>query len=283
MDYIIHLLIIIGIYSIAAISLNFVAGYIGVLVVSHVAFLGIGAYTTALLMIHAGMNFFLAITCAFILSAVIAFFVAIPLLRLKDDSFILVSLGFAYIVNNIMLNWTELTRGPLGISGIPTPLEDKVAFLFLVMVFLAFTYWFFHRIVSSAYGVIMKGIRENDLVAGTLGHNALYHKYECFIVGSAFAAVAGGLLASYLSYIEPSKLFSPMMSIHLFIMVVIGGMGNLRSSILGVSLFWLIPEILRFVGFPTTVMAELQQITFGLILIVIMMYRPQGIAGNYKI
>lgn len=288
MDYLLHLSILISIWSILAISLNYVAGFTGILSLSHATFYGVGAYATAILTSQYGFTFFPSMAIGMALSAIVAWLASFPILRLKEDALVLVSFGFALIGFDIMLNWQNLTKGPLGIKGIQAPTVfgvsffEKPYFFILVLIVLALVYLFFKRITSSPYGTIIKSIRENPMVASVNGHNVLRFQRSVFVVGAMVAAVAGSFIAAYLTFIEP-KLFELMPSVTMLIMVIFGGLANLRGSVLGAAILLLIPEILRFMGIPHTILGETQQVIYGLILILIMTYRPQGLIGEYKI
>lgn len=288
MEYVLHLAILVTIWSILAMSLNYVAGYTGILSLSHATFYGIGAYATAILTTQYGFTFVPSVLVGIVLTAIIAYIASFPILKLKEDALVLVSFGFAIIMFNVMLNWQGLTKGALGIKGILAPTIFGVSFfakpMFLALVLLAAiaTYFFFKRITSTPYGIIMKGIRENQTVAGVNGHNVLRYQRSVFAVGAMFAALAGSFTATFLAFIEP-KLFELMPSVTMLIMVIVGGMASLRGSILGAALIMLLPEVLRFLGLPPSILAEVQQILYGVILILVLYFRPQGILGEYKI
>ena len=288
MDYILHLAITMSIWGILTLSLNYVAGFTGIISLSHATFYGIGAYSTAILTVKYGFSFLLSVAIGMFLAAVIAYIVSIPLLKLQEDAFILVSFGFAIIGYHVLLNWQSITNGALGIKGIKAPVifgfsfSGKPFFLCLVLVALICTYFILYRIVKSPYGTIMKNIRENSIVASVNGHDVTAYKRSVYTVGALFAALAGSLMATFLMFIEP-KSFELMISVFILIALILGGMGNLKGSILGAVFIILIPEILRFVGFPNTIIGEMQQITYGLILVLLMILRPQGLLGEYKI
>ncbi|MFH1410341.1 MAG: branched-chain amino acid ABC transporter permease [Patescibacteria group bacterium] len=144
------------------------------------------------------------------------------------------------------------------------------------------TYFFFRRITKSPYGIIIKGIRENRTVTAVNGHNVLRYQRSVFTVGAIFAAIAGSFTATFLAFIEP-KLFELMPSVLILIMVILGGMASLKGSVLGAFILILLPEVLRFLGLPPSILAEVQQMIYGLVLILVMYLRPQGLLGEYKI
>ncbi|MFH0838259.1 MAG: branched-chain amino acid ABC transporter permease [Patescibacteria group bacterium] len=288
MDYVLHLAIVVTIFSILSMSLNYVAGYTGILSLSHATFYGIGAYSTAVLTTQYGFSFVPSVMVGMVLTGVIAYLASFPILKLKEDSLVLVSFGFSIIMFNVMLNWTDLTKGPLGIKGIMAPeifglnFFSKPLFFALVLLVALITYFFFRRITRSPYGIIIKGIRENQTVVAVNGHNVLRYQRSVFVVGAIFAAIAGSFTATFLTFIEP-KLFELMPSVLILIMVILGGMASLKGSVLGALILILVPEALRFLGLPPSILAEVQQMIYGLVLILVMYLRPQGLLGEYKI
>lgn len=288
MDYILHLSIIVAIHSILAISLNYIAGFAGILSLSHATFYGVGAYTTAILTTQYGFTFIPSLLVGIMITTFISWLASFPILKLKDDSLVLVSFGFAIIAYNILLNWTSLTNGPLGIKGVLAPtifdfsFFQKPYFLALCLLLLIVTYLFFSHIVKTPYGTVIKGVRENAKVTSVNGHAVKSYQRSVFVLGALFASMAGSLIATYLSFIEP-KLFDLMPSVLLLIMVILGGMANLKGSILGAFILVVIPELLRFIGLPHQYLAEIQQMIYGLVLIAVMFWRPQGLMGEYKI
>lgn len=288
MDYVLHLAIVVAIFSILSMSLNYVAGYTGILSLSHATFYGVGAYATAILTTQHGFSFVASVVAGMLAAGMLAYLASFPILRLKDDSLVLVSFGFSIIMFHVMLNWNGLTRGPLGIKGIKAPeilglsFFNKPLFFALVLAIVFITYYVLRRITNSPYGIIMKGIRENKTVAAVNGHNVSSYQRSVFTVGAVFAGLAGSFMATFLTFIEP-KLFELMPSVLILIMVILGGMASLRGSVLGALMLILLPELLRFIGLPDAYLAEVQQMLYGLALILVMYLRPQGILGEYKI
>lgn len=287
-EYLINLAILFAIYAILGISLNLIVGYTGLLSVAHGAFYGIGAYSTAIFLTEFNVNFFVSIILGIVICAIISLLIGLVLSKFSGDYYALCSLGFNAIVFSIFLNWQDLTRGPLGISGITRPsifnfsLSSNLSFLFISAVLLLGVYFISVFITNSSFGRVLKAIREDEKAIQIFGYNTKYYKLVIFVIGSALAAVAGALFASYISYIDPST-FGISESIFVLSIIILGGLANLRGSILGALFLILLPELLRFVGFPTDVAAQMRQLTYGLLLILLMLYRPQGLMGEYKL
>ncbi|OHA59590.1 MAG: branched-chain amino acid ABC transporter permease [Candidatus Vogelbacteria bacterium RIFOXYD1_FULL_46_19] len=288
MDYFIHLAILIGIYSILGVSLNLVVGYTGLLSVTHAAFYGLGAYVVAILLTAYGWAFWPALLVAIIFTGLVAFLIGLVLSRFAGDYYALGSFGFNIIVFSIFLNWQSVTRGPLGIPGIARPeifgvsFGDNLMFLGLVVLLALLIYLAAEYIAHSSFGRVLKAIREDEQAIQVFGYRTAYYKLTVFALGAMMAAVAGGLFAVYITFIDPSS-FNLMESIFVLAIIILGGLANNKGAVLGAVFLILLPEVLRFVGFPSDVAAQLRQVVYGLLLIVLMVYRPQGLVGEYKL
>ena len=287
MEYLIHLAILFAIYAILGVSLNLVVGYTGLLSVTHAAFYGVGAYATAIFLTKADIGFFASVILGVIIVAVVSFIIGIVLSKFKGDYYALGTFGFNTIIFAIFLNWQGLTRGPLGIPGISKPelfgidFGNNFTFLILALIFLGLVYYISRFIANSSFGRVLKAIREDETAIAVFGYNTLYFKLAIFIISAAMAAIAGSLFASYITFIDPSG-FRLMESVFILAIVILGGLANLRGSILGALFLILLPEILRFVGFPADIAAQMRQVVYGVILVLLMLYRPQGLIGEYK-
>jgi|SRR3989344_4644620 len=288
MEYLIHLAILFAIYATLGLSLNLVVGYTGLLSVTHAAFYGVGAYATAILLTKTGVGFFTSVIFGIVIAITISFFIGVVLSKFKGDYYALGTFGFNTIVFAVFLNWQNLTRGPLGIPGISRPeffgidFTNNFTFLILSLVFLSLLYFVSRFIAGSSFGRVLKAIREDETAIAVFGYHTLYFKLAIFVISAAMAAVTGSLFASYITFIDPSG-FRLMESVFILAIIVLGGLANLRGSILGAFFIILLPEILRFVGFPADIAAQMRQVVYGMILILLMLYRPQGLVGEYKL
>lgn len=287
MNYFLHILIMCAIYLILALSLNLLIGFCGLFSIAHAAFYGIGAYISTLLMVKLGVNFFLTLPAAILGAMILAVIIAIPSLRLKGNYFFLSTLAFQIIVFSILYNWISLTRGPYGIPGIPKPkifgleFSDIPQYLILAIIICLIISLIFKNLYFSPFGRVLKAIREDEIVANALGKNVTKFKILTFIISGGLAAVAGSLYASYVTYIDPTS-FTLDESIFIFSIIIIGGTGNFKGPLIGTIIMIFLPEILRFLRIPDTVAANVRQIIYGLLLIIFMRIRPQGIFGEYK-
>jgi branched-chain amino acid transport system permease protein len=175
----------------------------------------------------------------------------------------------------------------MGLPGIPKfslfgyELQPVWAYLILVLVFICITVFAINRIVDSPFGRILKSIREDEIASLSIGKNVNRYKLIVFVVGAFFAGIAGSLYAHYITFIDPSS-FTVMESIAVLLMVVFGGMGSIKGSFIGALILVIFPEMLRFLGMPSSIAAPLRQMIHGLLLIVLMLKRPQGIIGEYR-
>jgi len=287
MSYLLHILIMVNIYAVLALSLNLLVGYTGLLSLCHAAFYGIGAYTGALLMVEVGLGFWLALLLAVTVTVLLSFTISIPSLRLSGDYFVLASLGFQVIVFTALYNWTALTNGPYGISGIPSPsffgttVNSPLAyFLFTGVVALVCTS-LLHLIGESPFGRVLKAVREDEMAASALGKDVSRFKVTAFAIAAGFAAVSGVLFAGYLRYIDPTS-FTIMESVFILSIIIIGGTGNTVGPLLGTVLLLFLPEALRFLGIPDAIAANMRQVIYGLVIIVMLRFRPEGLRGEYR-
>ena len=286
MDYLLHILILIAIFTVLSVSLELVAGQTGRLSLAQAAFYGLGAYTSALLATRWGGGFLVGALVGMLVAGLVSFIVSLPSLRLHEDYFVIATFGFQMILFSIFNNWIALTRGPLGVAGIPQPVifgwrvDERWKFLVLATIFAAFAYLLVWRITTSPFGRVLHAIREDEVFAKGLGKNTLYFKVAAFAVSAALAAMAGSLYASYVTYIDPTS-FTVMESILVVSMVIIGGAGSLWGPLVGAVVLVTLPEALRFVGLPTAVAANLRQIIYGSLLVVMMLFRPRGLVGKY--
>ncbi len=287
MDYLYHLLTLISIYTILAVSLNLMLGYTGLFSLAHAAFFGIGAYISGLLTLRLGLSFWLAMLLAIIGVVIIGAMLAIPTLRLGGDYFILAVLGFQIMISGVLYNWVDVTRGPFGLYGLRPPMlldysfSSPLAFMVLAGLLALILYLLANRMVTSPFGRVMRAMREDQIATQVLGKDIVTFKILVFAVASGYAAVAGSLYAHYFTAINPLS-FGLAESFFVVTMVILGGSGSLRGSVIGAAIVLLFPEALRLLNLPSTIAGPVQQIFFGLLLILCMLFRPQGLLGEYR-
>jgi len=293
LNLLIIVLIYICLFCILSLSLNLIAGYTGLLSLCHASFMSIGAYTTAIIMTKFNADFLLVLLLSGILASFFGIIIGLPTLRLKGDYLAIATLGFGEIVVNIIINWESLTRGARGIHDIPTAkifnyrlmpkdagILSKVIYFLLILIFLVLTYAFISKIIKSRFGRALEAIREDEIAAVSMGINITKYKVFSFAIGAFFAGIAGSLFSIYFLSISPGN-FTFNISIMILCIVVLGGMGNNFASILGALIVvpaYYIPQLLNIPFIPP----QFNQIIFGLILVLMMIFRPQGLLGRKK-
>ena len=279
----------INIYIILSTSTNLLVGVTNLLSLGQAAFYGIGAYLAvyALMILH--FPLIPTLLFVFLFTSLSSLLIAYPSLRLKGDYFVLATLGFQLIVYTILYNWVDVTRGPYGIPGIPAPklfgifeITGILPFLILSTLLAGITIYVFWALINSPFGRVLKGIKDDEISVLTIGRSVTKFKVWAFVISSGFIGIAGMLYATYVSYIDPTS-FNLDEAIFILTAVLIGGSGNLKGPVLGAVFVVVLPEILRFVGLPDSIAANLRQIIFGLILIILMRVRPWGIWGEKRI
>jgi branched-chain amino acid transport system permease protein len=212
--------------------------------------------------------------------------IGLTCLRLDGDYLALATFGTVVILNSVAQNWVSLTRGAMGISGIPRicvgGLERKTEFAYVLLIacIVSLTGLGLRWCVASPFGRVLRSIRDDEVAAQALGKDTARYKLIAFSLGAFLAGVAGGLYAHYVSFIGPST-FGVTESLTMVLMVVLGGLGSLRGSLVGAAILVSIPEALRLLGIPSAIAAESKLMLYGLLLIVLMLWRPRGVFGSY--
>jgi len=214
--------------------------------------------------------------------------VSVPALRLRDEHYAIGTLGFQVIIFSVFHNWMTMTGGPLGIPGIPRPevfgwtVRTELEFLLLAGVGAVLACTIVWRLAHSPLGRILRGIREDEVFTAALGKNPIRCRLIATATSAALAAVAGCLYAHYVTYIDPSS-FGIMESILMLSMVILGGAGSRWGPLVGAACLVLLPELLTFIGLSGSAAADVRQLLYGSLLILLMVFRPQGLAGAYRL
>jgi branched-chain amino acid transport system permease protein len=286
MDYFLHILILIAIFQILALSLDLLAGHSGLLSVAHAAFFGIGAYSTAILTAHYHTPSLIGLLVGITIAACLSAAISLPTLRLHEDYFVIGSFGFQVIIASLFNNWTSLTNGPMGIVTIPHPgailicSNLRVSYLVLVTILLTFSLFIFNRVIWSPFGRILHAIREDSVLPAAYGKNLLGVRMRVFALAAALASAAGSVFAHYITYIDPTS-FTIMDSVLIVTMVILGGAGTFFGPLIGAALLVLLPEVMRFAGLPSELAGNAKQLIYGLILLFCILFRPEGLMGRY--
>ncbi|MDO5483284.1 MAG: high-affinity branched-chain amino acid ABC transporter permease LivM [Desulfovibrionaceae bacterium] len=275
-------------YVMLALGLNIVVGLAGQLVLGYVAFYAVGAYTYGLLYQFFGWGFWLCLPIGGVLAVLFGLALGFPVLRLRGDYLAIVTLGFGEIVRLGLQNWASLTGGPRGISDIPRPglfgLEMDISastiyIYYLVLTAVVLTIIVISRLKNSRVGLALQALREDEIACEAMGIDITRVKLSAFALGSCWAGFAGVIFAAKTTYINPSS-FTFMESAMILSMVVLGGMGSIVGVVIAAMILILAPEYLR-------AFSEYRMLIFGAIMVVMMIFRPQGLVSgerrSYKI
>lgn len=286
MEYLLHIGIMLNIYVMLVLSANLTIGMANLLSMCQAAFYGIGAYIGTFFLMQFNLPFVVVALAVMLFTGAFSLLVSYASVRLKGDYFVIATMGFQMIVYTILYNWTDVTSGPYGIPGIPgiklfgaIELSGVYAYLVLSLVLAVLVVFFCYRLVKSPFGRVLNAIRADEVTVQSLGRNTSAFKSWAFFISASIAGLAGTIYASYVSYIDPTS-FTLDESIFILSALFIGGIGNTKGPILGALFVVLLPELLRFVGLPDSVAANLRQIIYGLALILVMYFRPQGLWGK---
>jgi branched-chain amino acid transport system permease protein len=276
-EYILRIAVLAGIYIILASSLNVTNGYTGLFSFGHAAFYGIGAYTAAILATRAGLSFWLTLPLAGVVSGAFGAAIALPTLRLRGIFLALVTIGFQEITFLVTLNWIGLTRGPMGIPGIPppaiwgAPLTGNRGYYYLILALDLLVLFILSRIVASRVGRAFVAIREDEVAAQASGIATFRYKVLSFVIATVFAGAAGAFFAHHARFVSADS-FRLDETFVILTMLIVGGMGSLLGPVIGAVFLVVLPEASRF-------LAEYRGVVYGLILIAVILFRPEGIAG----
>ncbi|UVK37885.1 branched-chain amino acid ABC transporter permease [Mesorhizobium sp. AR10] len=269
------------IYVPAAVGQNLIIGNAGLLAMGQAAFVGVGAYTSAVLAVRYNLDAAVTIPAAMLLSGFVGALVGFPALRINGDYLFIVSLGFNLIVIDIILQWGDVTGGATGLTGVPTmhlfgiDLGVGAPFYLAVVSFVLLSLVITQAVASSRFGLTMEAIRDDEVAARSIGIATAAPKVYFFAIGSALAGLSGALLGYYLGYVG-FRSFDVTASLLIFQMAVIGGLGRISGSIVGACIIILLPELLR----P---LQDYRLLLAGLLIVTLMATRPQGIFGKTKI
>ncbi len=270
-QYVYRIAVVSVLYAILAMSLNLIAGVAGQISLGHIAFYGIGAYTSALLCVNFGVSVWVGILAAFVVSMLFGLLIAIPTLKLSGGYLAILTMSFAEIIRLILLNWTSVTRGPMGILNIPKPslfgytIKSSGAFLYLVLTVAIIVYIGLHNLIHSRFGRNLQALRDDEISSESMGINVYRYKVIAFVISTGVAGVAGALFASYMEFIDPSSFISDESTVILS-MVVLGGMSNMNGSIIAAALLTILPEALRS-------FSDYRMLVYGVVLVAMMLLK----------
>lgn len=258
----------IGINIILAVSLNLITGFTGQFSLGHAAFMSIGAYASGILTAKMGMPFIVGILGAALAAALAGILIGVPTLRLKGDYLAIATLGFGEIVRIIGLNW-KYVGGAMGLNDIPRYTNWTWLFGIIVLTIVVIS-----NFLSSYHGRAVISIKEDEIASTSMGVNTSFYKVLVFTIGALFAGIAGALYANFFYFIRPDS-FGFMKSVDILVIVVLGGLGSLKGSIISAVVLSLVSVSLQ--GIP-----ELRMVIYAVLLFIMMVYKPQRLFGSIK-
>jgi len=285
MDFLYSYLIFAEIYVLLGLSTNLLVGVVGIFSVSQAAVFGVGAYIVADFLLSATLGFIPALVIAAACCILLNILVTLPSLRVAGDYFVVTSFGIQLLATAAFVNWTEGTGGANGLPGIPPAdvfgftIGDTAHYLVLTTIFAILGCISFWLIMRAPFGRLLRAIREDEQAVAAAGKGVLRAKVEAAALAGAFGGIAGGLYATFLSFIDPYS-FDLDASILLLTMIVVGGARTLGGSILGPFLLLALPQALTQVAIPNSLAAPLRQLIYGVLLMAFALFRPQGLLGE---
>jgi branched-chain amino acid transport system permease protein len=289
--YVVFVACVVGVSVIGALSLNIITGYTGLISLGHAAFMGIGAYTAAILSTKAGFPFWAALPLSGVMAAITGFIVGVPTLRLRGMYLVVTTLAFQFITEHVIYHWESLTAGDRGIQ-LPAPtifgmkLDTYESFYYVILVVAVLAAIFTKNLAMSRTGRAFVSVRDRDIAAEIIGIHVARYKILSFVISSFMAGVAGSLYAYLLNLISPDH-FTFNLSILYVAMIIVGGMGSVLGSIAGAVFMVLLPELLNAISGPIAsaypIMAPriggVSLTVYGLVIILFIIFEPMGLAG----
>lgn len=283
-SYALHVVVLLGVWVVLAMSLNFVTGFAGQLALGHAAFVTIGAYAGALIMVNKGASFWVALLIGGGTAFASGLILDLMAMRLRGDYLGMITMGFGEIVRLLALNMYDVTRGPMGLPGIPRvevfgyTFKSEIPYFYLILLLVAFTYFSIERLLFSRFGRACMAMRDDEIAAEAMGVKSYRYKVLAFCISSAYAGLAGVFYASWVTLFSPDS-FQGIDSIQLSAMITMGGIGSLYGPIFGAMGIGILPELLR--PFTTGAgVASLRLAGVGLFMVIFLILKPSGLFGT---
>ena len=287
--YWVSLMVFIGIYVIVALGLNLLTGYTGQISLGHAAFFAVGAYTSAVLTGKFGLSFWLALPASGVLAALLGIFIGLPALRLKGLYLAIATMGFGFIVEEIIVQWEGITNGVNGLPAVrptlgPVNFTTDESYFYLVFFVLFLLIIVLKNILRTPTGRAFIAIRDSEVAAESMGINLAIYKTAAFCISAFYAGIAGSLFAHFMLFIGPEN-FNLLVSISFLVMILVGGLGSVHGAVFGAIFITVLPELISLSKdyLPSVIagQAGLQTAVFGLILILFIRFEPMGLYGRW--
>jgi len=277
-QYFLTVIVKMAVYAMFGLGLNILTGYTGLVSLGHAGFVAIGAYASSLCAVKLGWGFFPSMLFGMVAAGLVGILLGLPTLRLTGTYLSIVTLGFGEIIKMVAMNWIPVTNGTLGVKNIPKPtlfgMKLTIAnygLYYLVVVALVICTIFCLVLVKSKTGRAFQAIKGDELASVMMGINTTYYKILAFVLSACICAAAGALYASLIGYVDPNT-FNFDVSTLILSIVILGGRGTIRGMFLGAATLIALPEVSRF-------LMVYRFVLYGVILVVMMRFRPQGILG----
>jgi branched-chain amino acid transport system permease protein len=274
--YQVHILNLLGIYMILNFGLNIAMGYCGQMNLALAAFWGVGAYASTLLTVDLGLNFWLALPISGLVTAILGALVGLPSLKVRSHYLAIVTIGLAGIINLVLVNEREITRGAIGITNIPSPsvfgfeLNDGYRYYYFVLFVVILAYLLARQIVNNRLGRNFVAIRDDHVAAQAMGIDIAYYQILAFAISGFYAGIAGSVYAHMINYVSPD-IFAFQSMMFVLTMTLVGGLGSLNGSLIG-SLLAIVHEYLRQ-------FEDFQLVIYGAIVVLCVLFFPGGVVG----
>lgn len=285
LGYLIHLLILLAVFAIAALALNLTIGWAGIINLGHLGFLAIGAYASAIVTTKYGASMFVGVLLGMILAAGAALLLSYLTKTVSGDALAVILLGFNFTILTITLNWTSLTRGSLGIPGIPRPelFRQDAAFFLLTGIIAVLVFLMVRKMIHSPFGRVLGALRDDELHARVLGKRTFRTKVIIFVISGAIAGLAGALQAHTIRFIDPNSFFLHQL-VFLLSIVLVGGLASLPGTIIGAVIMTFLPELVdALFNIPSATVGALRGIIFSTLLLLVVIFRPKGVFGTVEL
>lgn len=288
MNYLLHISVMLEIYILLALSANQKVGLSGLLSLAQAVFYGLGAYTAAITITKFGVSYWLALPIAILICVIAGLLFSFVAGKVRELYFSLATLALQIIFFSVAYNWILVTNGTYGISGISNPeifglkINTPASFALFGGVWVSLVILFYIWFLKTSISRLIQATRDDQIAVLSLGKNPNYYKRISIILSAVIAGIAGTLYATYTTYIDPSS-FTLDESILILSIVLIGGAGRIIGPITGAVIYILLPELLKFMQMPDNIAANMRMILFGLLLVLIVRFKPKGLFGKYLI
>ncbi len=264
------IIILLCINCIAAMGVSVLTGFTGIFSLGHAAYMALGAYTAAIMTVRYGVHWFPAIIAGGIIAMLVAWFIGMPTLRLTGDYYAIASIGLGETIRLILENWQSFTRGARGFPGIDSYTTRTIAVVFFTVLSI-----FMFNLIGSRLGRELKASRDDRVAASLMGFDTTSSRMKSLVISAFYCGISGALLGGYMNFIQPS-MFDMMKSTELTAVVVFGGLGSMSGTLMGATIITLVMEYFRDIS-------QYRMLIYGLLLVIIMVVRPEGLLGNREI